>query len=73
MKILTDNVIFSDTTNEKIRIDLQAQLSALDVVLPRCVEDLISLIEVGQELPQIMKDRLAEKQALRQQLRELLA
>ena len=52
--------------------DIQVQLNTLDVVLPRCVEDLISVAGISEaSLPQIMQDRLAQKRVLRQQIATL--
>jgi len=58
-------------TPEQIQQQIKSQLDELDAVLPRCVEDVLKLINENQALPQIMQDRIAEKEALRQQLRDL--
>ena len=53
---------------------IKAQLLDLDTVLPRCVEDLIVARSVDvTTLPQIMQDRLTQKQDLRAQLQQLNA
>jgi hypothetical protein len=49
--------------------DIKSQLANLDTVLPRSVEDLITSQKTDiTTLPQIMQDRLKQKQALRQSL-----
>lgn len=53
---------------------IKAQLLDLDTVLPRCVEDLIAARSVDVTiLPQIMQDRLKQKQDLRVHLQQLNA
>jgi len=49
------------------------QLAALDEVLPRCIEDIISTFDMDvTKLPEIMQERLQNKQSLRQQLQSLI-
>jgi ferritin-like protein len=51
---------------------IKAQLEELDRVLPRCVEDLIASQGIDTTtLPQIMQDRLKQKQELRTRLQDL--
>lgn len=47
-------------------IEVRAELARLDIVLPRCVEDLISAGAVEESaLPSIMQERLSRKRYLR--------
>lgn len=61
-------------TDEKevAKNQILSQLAELDNVLPRCVEDMISSLGMDvTKLPQIMQDRLKQKQDLRVQLQVL--
>lgn len=63
------SVLSEDPITKK---DIQRELSQLDIVLPRCVEDL--MLSVGTDetkLPQIMQDRLKRKRELRQLIKSL--
>lgn len=54
--------------------NIKSQLAALDPLLPRCMEDLISSRSIDvTTLPQIMQDRLKQKQDLRSQFQSLSA
>lgn len=51
---------------------IKSQLAELDNVLPRCMEDIINTLGMNTtKLPQIMQDRLKQKQDLRAQLQTL--
>jgi hypothetical protein len=52
-------------------IDPHMELKALDMVLPRCVEDTWSAIEGFdvRKLPLVTRERLSKKQILRRQIR----
>jgi len=62
------------SVDEKLIVKNQIlqQLTELDAVLPRCVEDMISSLGMDvTKLPPIMQDRLKTKADLRQQLKNL--
>jgi len=59
---------------EVAKNEIIEQLSMLDDVLPRCVEDLVNTLGMDiTKLPTMMQDRLRRKKELREQLNVLLA
>lgn len=57
---------------EENKNKILVQLAELDNVLPRCIEDMIGSFGMDiTKLPQIMQDRLKQKQDLRVQLEKL--
>lgn len=51
--------------------DILDELSQLDLVLPRAVEDLVEAMQILTSLPEIMQERIARKSELRNKLKEL--
>jgi len=55
------------------RVRIRRKLAELDPFLPRCLEDLIEVLgdNVKKNLPKIMKERIAQKEELRNKIRSL--
>ena len=52
--------------HDPAKVDPLRELTALDAVLPRCVEDLIAAGGISESsLPQVMQERLTRKRHLR--------
>lgn len=67
--LLTADELASATV-ERAKAKAQSELAALDVLLPRCVEDLIDVQGIDKTtLPQIMQERIAKKAAAREVIR----
>jgi hypothetical protein len=74
IEYLTDDELNSILTPAPTQEELiKTELESLDVYLPRCVEDLITVQGIDVlTLPQVMQDRITRKQELREQLNTML-